>query len=319
MIHEYALEPELVATWTDRRTCHSIKENFGLGQGRVVSQYPEDWKHLVRDASRGNNDLAQNDLAQKRLVELLVHLSEQMVRRSDAQWDGESTSWLENAEREHKRRPFHAIVALTNPKSLAHVLTECEIDDSALWKVEHGRHVKRNAVEMAEVVAPMLECSSDVIFVDPYFRPGLQRCRRPFKAFLERMVRQRPDEMPTRIEVHTSDKFKDTKTDKFFQRKCDAKLHKCVPKGMKVLVRRLKKKQDGEQLHNRYILTDLGGVAFGTGLDEGKEGETDDITLMARDQYQLRWSQYGGNPPAGFDQKETPVEVVGTRKLPKLS
>ena len=40
-------------------------------------------------------------------------------------------------------------------------------------------------------------------------------------------------------------------------------------------VRRLKQKQDGEKLHNRYILTDLGGVTFGTGLDEGKKGETD--------------------------------------------
>ncbi len=319
MIHEYALEPELVATWTDPSICRSFKENFGLGQGRVVSQYPEHWNHLVRDASRGNNDLAQNDLAQKRLVELLVHLSEQMVRRSDAQWDGKSTSWLENAECEHKRRPFHAILARTNPKSLAHVLTECEIGDSALWKVGHGRHVKRNAVEMAEVVAPMLECSSDVIFVDPYFRPGVQKWRRPFKAFLERMVRQRPSEMPTRIEVHTSNKFDDDKTDKFFRGKCDAKLHKCVPEEMKVLVRRLKQKQNGEKLHNRYILTDLGGVTFGIGLDEGNEGETDDITLMDRGQYELRWSQYGGDPPAGFDQEETPVEVVGTRKLPTPS
>ena len=316
MIHEYALEPELVATWTDPSICRSFKENFGLGQGRVVSQYPEHWKHLVRDASRGNNDLAQNDLAQKRLVELLVHLSEQMVRRSDAQWDGKSKSWLENAECEHKRRPFHAILARTNPKSLAHVLTECEIGDSALWKVEHGRPVKRNAVEMAEVVAPMLECSSDVIFVDPYFRPGRQRWRRPFKAFLERMVRQRPGEMPTRIEVHTSDKVKDTEVKKFFRGECDAKLHKCVPEEMKVLVRRLRQKPGGERLHNRYILTDLGGVIFGTGLDEGDEGATDDITLMDRDQYELRWSQYGGDPPAGFEQEGDPIEVVGTRKLP---
>ena len=38
MIHEYALEPELVATWTDRNTCRYFKESFGLGQGRLVSQ-----------------------------------------------------------------------------------------------------------------------------------------------------------------------------------------------------------------------------------------------------------------------------------------
>ena len=181
----------------------------------------------------------------------------------------------------------------------------------------HGRHVKRNAVEMAEVVAPMLECSSIVIFVDPHFGPEPLRYRRPFEAFLEQMVRHRPGEMPKRIEVQTAAEY--TGTEEFFRGECKRRLRRCVPEGIQVLVRRLKQKQDGEKLHNRYILTDLGGVAFGTGLDEGNEGETDDITLMDRDQYQLRWSQYGGNPPAGFDQEETPVEVVGTRKLPTLS
>ena len=316
MIHEYALEPELVATWTDRRTCLYFKESFGLGQGRLVSRYPKCWRELVWEVFDSTDDFDQ-----KRLEVLLLHLSEQMVRRSDDQWDGESTSWLENAEREHEKRPFHAIVARTNPKSHAHVLTESEIDDDSAtrWTVRRGRSIKRNAVEMADAMAPLLRCSSDVIFVDPYFRLGPQRWRHPFKAFLERMVHQRPGEMPTRIEVHTSDKVTDSETKKLFRGECDTKLHQCVPKGMKVLVRRLKKKQDGEQLHNRYILTDLGGVAFGSGLDEGKEGATDDIMLMDRDQYQLRWSQYGGNPPAEFEQEGDPIEVVGTRELPTPS
>lgn len=85
---------------------------------------------------------------------------------------------------------------------------------------------------------------------------------------------------------------------------------------MRILVRRLSRKPGGEQLHNRYILTDPGGVTFGIGLDDGNEGETDDITLMDRETYELRWSQYVGNPPAGFEQKGLPVEVIGTRRLP---
>ena len=71
----------------------------------------------------------------------------------------------------------------------------------------------------------------------------------------------------------------------------------------------------GEQLHNRYILSDLGGVSFGYGLDEGDEGETDDITLMDKDQHQHRWFQYSENPLVAFEQEGTPVEVVGTRRL----
>ena len=82
------------------------------------------------------------------------------------------------------------------------------------------------------------------------------------------------------------------------------------------MVRRLSEKQGGERLHNRYILTDLGGVTFGIGLDEGADGGTDDLALMGRGQYELRWSQYVGNPPAGFEQEGMPVEVIGTRRMP---
>jgi hypothetical protein len=314
MIHEYALEPELVATWTDRSTCRYFKESFGLGQGRVVSRYPKRWKRLVWDSFDSTDDFAR-----KRLEELLASLSEQMVQRSDARWDGESTSWRNNAESEHERLPFHAILARTNPKNHAHVLTENDIDeDSAVrWVAERGCSVERNAAKMADSVAPLLRCSSDVIFVDPYFRPGRKECQRPFAAFLERMVSQRPGKTPKRVEVHTA--ADNTGTEEFFREECERKLCGWVPERIQVLVRRLKQKQNGEKLHNRYILTDLGGVTFGIGLDEGNEGETDDITLMDRGQYELRWSQYGGNPPAGFDQEETPVEVVGTRKLPTPS
>ena len=314
MIYEYALEPELVATWTNRSDCRYFKESFGLGQGRVVSRYPKRWKRLVWNAFNSTDDFAQ-----KRLEELLARLSEQMVQRSDAWWDGESTSWCDNAEREHERLPFRAILARTNPKNHVHVLTENDLDeDSATrWAVERGYSVARSATEMADTVAPLLRCSSDVIFVDPHFGPERPRYRRTFKAFLEQMVCQRPGEMPKRIEVHTG--VEDTGTEEFFRGECENRLRQCIPEEMRVIVRRLRQKQDGEKLHNRYILTDLGGVTFGTGLDEGDEGETDDITLMNRGQYELRWSQYGGNPPAGFDQEETPVEVVGTRKLPTPS
>ena len=256
-----------------------------------------------------------DDFARKRLEELLARLSEPMVRRSNVQWDGDSTNWRENAEREHDRRPFHAILARTNPNGHAHVLTESDLDDGSTirWAVSRGLPVPRKAADMAEAVASLLRCSSIAIFVDPHFGPEKLRYRRPFEAFLERVIRQRPGGKPKHIEVHTA--ADRTGTEEFFREKCETMLPRCVPEEMRVLVRRLRQKQGGEQLHNRYILSELGGVSFGYGLDEGDEGETDDITLMDRDQYELRWSQYSGEPPAAFEQEGTPVEVIGTRRL----
>ena len=48
----------------------------------------------------------------------------------------------------------------------------------------------------------------------------------------------------------------------------------------------------GQKLHNRYILTGLGGVSFHHGLDTGAEGETDASNRLDLDQYILRCKQY---------------------------
>jgi hypothetical protein len=73
--------------------------------------------------------------------------------------------------------------------------------------------------------------------------------------------------------------------------------------------------QKGEKLHNRFILTDIGGVSFGVGLDDsdGADGQTDDIQLLNEETYNLRFAQYAGSAPA-FD-LVAEMTIEGTRKL----
>lgn len=310
MIYEYALEPELVATWTDRTTFRYYMSSFEFGHGRAVSRYPKHWARLVWQSF--SNDC---DIAQLRLTELLKHLSQQMVRRRDFVWIADSKCWLENAQDEHTRCAFRAIIARTNPKNHADVLTENDLDPgkSQLWAVSNSLVVERRAAQMADAVASLLRCSSKVIFVDPHFRPQEPRFQKPLAAFLQRFIDRPPTGLPESIELHASTKYECSED--FFRDQCTVKFCRSIPKGMRVLVRRLSEKPDGEKLHNRYILTNLGGVTFGTGLDEGEEGQSDDISMMDRGQFELRWSQYGGDPPAGFEQEGDAIEVVGTRRL----
>jgi hypothetical protein len=85
-----------------------------------------------------------------------------------------------------------------------------------------------------------------------------------------------------------------------------------LPAGFTIEFVRWTQKSGGEKLHNRYVLTDLGGVALGMGLDTGDTGETDDLLLLPRAQYEHRWSQYVANDGA-FDCADTPATVLGTR------
>ncbi len=51
------------------------------------------------------------------------------------------------------------------------------------------------------------------------------------------------------------------------------------------------------KLHNRFNLTDTGGIIFGIGLDDGDGavGETDYIKLLDNETYKFCWAQYTAN------------------------
>lgn len=303
MIHEYAVEPELVATWGNRHDFRYFIEKFGLGQPQIVSRYPKRWTKLVWQSFQSDNEVERT-----RMTELLARLSECMVHRHNYLWQPDRT-WLENAHREHERFPFHVILATVNSTDHPRTLIAEGLDDKTpLWAAPRAVPVARSANEMAATVAAMLRIAQVVILVDPYFRPGRIENRRPLEAFLRAIMTGRPLDRPTRVEVHTSLKYENAATPGFFISECEKRLSRCIPEGLQMAVLILSEKGGGELLHNRYILTDVGGLTFGVGLDDGADGETDDVTLMDRAQYQLRWSQHATDAIA-FDIAEVPVNI----------
>ncbi len=308
MIQEYALEPALVATWTDRRDARYFAESFGIGRARLVSRFPKRWRREVYDEALSLNT---TPMGRKRIEELLARFSEHMVKRRCGHFDSKAGDWFENAMREHEQRPFHAILARANPKAHPEVLVGEDVSEEShpLWSAGSSRVVERRAADMADAVAPVLRISSVILFVDPYFSPAERRYRRTLAAFLHAAATARPGGPPERIEVLLSSEH--SGTERFFRQVC-GQLSRCVPSGLQVVLRRLAEKPDGEKLHNRYVLTDLGGMEFGVGLDEGNRGQTDDLTLLGRTAYGLRWSQYSGEPPRSFSQEGDPVTVNGS-------
>ena len=85
-----------------------------------------------------------------------------------------------------------------------------------------------------------------------------------------------------------------------------------IPVGISVRLVRWKQKIVGEKLHNRFILTDRGGVIFGVGLDDGDGAaeETDDIKLLDDETYKIRWQQYTSG--VAFDLVDELV-IIGRR------
>jgi hypothetical protein len=292
MIYEYALEPDLVAGWYTRETAKYIAMSFGLGTGRLVSRFPKYWKRLVWEAFTGR----RGDLDQSRLEVLLSLITEVTVERRGAPYDVK-LDWVTNARVEHARRQFRAILARSNPNNEEGVLRYSEIDyGTAPWEAPHGLVIKRRAEAIASALEPMLHCCSGVVLIDPHFRPQELRFRRPLEALLKMLVANRtPGEVPN-VEIQTSGDWEAAA----FQSLCASKLPSIMPAALKITIKILKPRDGGETLHNRHILTNLGGVELGAGLDEGDEGESEDLNLLARDQYLQRWAQYM-NDPSAFD------------------
>jgi hypothetical protein len=280
MLKEYAVQPELLSHWPVFRY---LSDKFGYGRGRVIARYPKQWERMVYESL-----LNCKPVEKKRMEEALIRLKSALYPRHH-EWDN-NKGWLDNAIKEHIKRPFCAIVALENPTGDADILCEADLDEEnePRWKAETQRPIKRTAPEMVSCAEPLLRNAKKILFVDPNFTPQDQRFKRPLKAFLQ-AVAKRPYSIPINsIELHTG--HKSTGTKDFFDRSCKEHLPSIVPSGMKIRLVRW----DQEYLHNRYILTEYGGLGFGTGLDDhgGRDNKEDDVFLLAREVYDIRWKQY---------------------------
>jgi hypothetical protein len=140
--------------------------------------------------------------------------------------------------------------------------------------------------------------------VDPHFGPENARHRRVLEALMAVLANNGVS--PELVRVHCLAKS----TLGFFETEA-AKMASRLPSGITVEFRRWQHHDGGDRLHNRYVLTDLGGVSLGVGLDAGAEGETDDLLLLPQEQYVRRWAQYA-EEDGSFDIGDRPISVTGS-------
>lgn len=325
MIYEFALEPDLVALWHDRKEYLFFDEKFGIKSRRIVSAYPRKWKKLVWEAFESGS-AAGDQNAQMRMTELIQFLWQNAVKRPST--FPEIAVWLKRAAAEHNARPFHAILATKNPHEQPFVIIPTELIEHShvLWKIPGHDPTPRTPEAIGSAVCPLLRVCRKAILIDPYFDPNKNRFRLTLQAILTSCDTNIFGAERIEVELHTSidrffeawekgedrDPLKETMVYENFVSDCRNRLPKFIPHGTKLRVVVWKEKPNGERLHNRYLLTDLCGVIFGTGSDAAENTdseESDDIVLLEEGQYSNRYRQYSGNSSA-FNQVGQPFFLV---------
>ena len=158
-------------------------------------------------------------------------------------------------------------------------------DDTPLWQVARQANIARTPSALTGAATHLLLRSKDLLFVDPYFAPDTTRFRQTLSAFLTCAC---SGQVKRRIEYHLEARA----TADHFQDECQSRLPALIPVNAEVKFVRWRQRPNGTAFHARYILTDIGGLSFDVGLDQGSDGEETDVSILDVHLYENRWRDY---------------------------
>lgn len=280
MIYEYAVSPKL---FSSEQHATFLYQAFGPDAGRLLCEFPRKrWLQLAVALIKA--DVADGEL-QKKLLTAVTALAKIAVSRQGEQWEN-NLSWINNAIIEHGRIPFRSILwegpGQPHASTRTPSITLC---NEAEWKAQPSIHVQRTAVEMVRPIGDLLQLSRRVVLVDRNFNPADGRW---VNVLLEtvRILRGSPRQPRVdhlRLILSNMNKIPDDA----FERLARDSIAPRLPEGMSI---RFHLKMSN-RLHARYVLTDIGGVQFADGLDEGVNAGVPPtmITRLSYDSHRIEW------------------------------
>ena len=279
MIYEYAISPALFNS-EDRIALFAT--SLGMEHGHLVSDYPKgQWEQLVRQVIKNSS---QGDAQRKTWMECLISLRKQgvVISRMSPTWDSGKT-WVDNAVDEHQRSVFRAIVN-DKPHPACHEVVSIGVPlaTSALWGVKGSQHVARQASVMVDQMKGLLDLSRSVVLIDRNFLID-GRFTNVLSRLAAYMANGKKGPRVTQIKYVVSDlNFQPAELEK----RCNETLPALLPRGVSVKFF-IKQKS---KLHDRFVLTELGGLDFGKGLDEGQGVAL--VKRLGHDAWTKEWGEW---------------------------
>jgi len=293
MLYEFAVEPACLDSW---QTFRYLIEKFGVSHGRLISRFPKDWiRKMMEHCSCGSFTFVQK----QQLGIEMKRIKQYALIRSGRDYEN-SISWPENAVAQHiNSKPFHAIIVKKVSQPKDYLLEAEDISHNVpLWAVPRERKIKRSVDALSDAIEPLLKISNRILFVDKMFRtnPSADRWKATLASFIQRAVKGRENipSLEYHFEFPPSDfGIPEESRREEFQKEADQYLQEILPQGVSLKLHRWTRRHDqSDFFHGRYILTERGGIRIDWGLDQGKSGETTDISLMDDGIWQECWESF---------------------------
>lgn len=315
MIEIFAVDPEIPAHHPEP---DQFLATFAMSSGRLLADYPaRDWAKLM---------VSQPDLSVMKRKELEVLASRlqtgdasyRAIHLPGVRYDSRDT-WINNAL--DQKWAFDRIVSESERKNDED--TVISLDACRDWRSEPSKSIKRTPDSITRSLLPVLRHAREIRIVDSYFRPidhvGPQQILTIADRYLD-VIRELLGKLSSNINrkpaISIHARFTKELPSEVWRRGCEEHLSTCLPEGWCADVLRWKQRSQGERLHDRFILTDLGGVGIHGGLDcvPGGHEQTTSINLMGSEEWKKRWADYDpcpetiGNGPFALQDR---VEVRG--------
>ena len=286
MIKEFAIQPEVMATWSHFR---ELRADFEVGLGRLISRYPKTWtKDVCALVDRNINPEAGFGEVRASAIKNYVTGEKHRFIPARGRSFNPALPWLVNCEGCTSPDPFHAIIAIENPRRTSRVLIAGEFERSEPpFAVNFQEDVKRDPDDMADSGQLLLDVCEELLLVDFYFVPGASRHGDTFRAILAHVTR-RPRNI-RRIEIHTTQPVDPCEYERAFAAE--------LPPQSKLHIVQWSEPPEG--LHARYLLTELGGIKYDWGFDKGQQHTQLNEVILLQHQRWIELRTRFSSPPNG--------------------
>lgn len=261
MHKEYAVEPTAIGqNW---ETFRYLIEKFGFSEGRLISRFPSSWARLVMEAA----DAAQvPPVDRKRIEEKLRQKKDLVLIKSGRNYDPDLPTWFENALNSHAERAFHAVVTQGEQQG-NEVLCVQDIDDGhPLVAVPRTADIPRTAEALCDACSILFQSAREVDIVDPYLfkiensNSGYRETVRRFLAFIASH-----DNSNLTVRLHYGN-ANGCPPEAHVIQNCGNWFRGLIPASITVHFLAWNERPGGEDFHDRFVLTDRGGLQVGSGL-----------------------------------------------------
>lgn len=273
MLSEYAVEPAAIGA--DWRTFKDLIDRFGADKGRLISRFPTKWERKVIQAAK---EAGVPDVRMSSIIERLRNSKHKVVDFSRV-YDYEE-NWINNTLCEHAARPFKAIICDTENTACAESMHPDDCSDGhALFSAATSCNVTRTEDKIADTLNTFAAVSREVDIIDPYFdlRPTEGNYLGPLVTLLDRLGRG--PWPPKVIKIHFRE-HGSRPPPELVARDGAAQIKGRLPLGYCLELYAWSEKKGGEDFHDRFVLTDLGGIMIGAGLSADGQAESAAFTLL---------------------------------------